>query len=401
VLRFQPPAYSPLLLSDVVAGIAGGDARPALRNDLTQRYAADVATLLGSGTMALGMAIRVAVSRRPGVPVAMPGFACYDLATAALMAQAPVVLYDVDPRTLAPDFASLQRVAASGLAGIVVVHPFGLPIPLGQLREMAQRLDALLIEDAAQGIGASIDERPAGSFGDLAVLSFGRGKGLTGGGGGALLARGAGAAAVADLPAVLGLDAGTASGCTYPDAATGARFAVKLAAQWALGRPTLYGLPARVPALKLGETLFHPPGPWLAMSAASARVVRRTHPASLHEAETRRRHAAYLIEALRGSSLQSFRAGNGHTPGWLRLPVLLPVGHRPHARADARLGVMPSYPRPLRALTELQPLLRAQPDTPGADRLARDLWTLPTHRLLTTRDLAHLATWVREASLGR
>lgn len=385
-------------MSDVVASLfGGGDARQTLRDDLRHRYAAETTVLLGSGTAALAMALRAAVARRPGLPVAMPGFACFDLATAALMAQAPVVLYDVDPRTLAPDITSLRRVAVDGIAAVVAVHLFGFPVPLQPLRELAQRQGALLIEDAAQGVGASVDGQPVGAFGDLAVLSFGRGKGLTGGGGGALLARGDGATAVWQARDALAVDDRLPSGCTHPDAQAGFAFRIKVAAQWALGRPTLYGIPARVPALKLGETLFHPPGPWRAMSAASARLVQRTLAASLEEAATRRRHAAQLLEALRGSSLQAFRAAPGHTPGWLRLPVLLPSGHRPHAREDASLGVMPSYPRPLRALPELQPLLKAAPETPGADRLAGDLWTLPTHRLLTADDLARISAWIKAA----
>ena len=47
--------------------------------------------------------------------------------------------------------------------------------------------DADAAEDAAQEAGATLHGRRLGSFGDLSVLSFGRGKGVTGGGGGALL----------------------------------------------------------------------------------------------------------------------------------------------------------------------------------------------------------------------
>ena len=56
------------------------------------------------------------------------------------------------------------------------------------IAEIAERHGLAVVEDAAQGLGATWRGRPLGSFGDVSVLSFGRGKGWTGGVGGALLA---------------------------------------------------------------------------------------------------------------------------------------------------------------------------------------------------------------------
>ncbi len=108
--------------------------------------------------------------------MALPAFTCYDIASAAVGAGVRVALYDVDPDTLGPDPASLERVLAAG-AGAVVAGPlYGVPLEWDALRALADRHGALLIEDAAQGHGASWRGRPLGSLGDLSVLSFGRGK---------------------------------------------------------------------------------------------------------------------------------------------------------------------------------------------------------------------------------
>ncbi len=396
--RHQLPAYSPLRLDDVIAAaLRGSDPREPLRARLQAQFKAD-ALLVGSGTIALGLALQAAARRRPRLPVAMPGYACYDLATAALMADVPVVLYDLDPQTLSPEPASLASVCAGGVAAIVAVHLYGVPVDLAPLRALAEQHDALLIEDAAQGVGASLAGAALGARGDFGILSFGRGKGHTGGVGGALLAQEKGVGALEALEHTSSRARATATGTTLPEASVGAAFYAKLLAQWMLGRPSLYGIPARIPALRLGETLFHPPGPATAMPAAASLIVSRTFQRALDEADVRRRNAERLLSAIATSGLQRVSAPADAVSGWLRLPLLLPERHRPHARSDAALGVMPGYPRPLRELPALQPLVRGTAQTPGADSLAVNLWTLPTHSLLSDADLVALEGWLRDAA---
>src|SRR4029434_8607789 len=110
-------------------------------------------------------------------------YCCYDLATAADGAGADVLLYDLHPLTLGPDWRSFERTLARGATAAVVAHLYGHPVDLRQAQALADSAGSILIEDAAQGVGARYDGRPLGSFGGMSLLSFGRGKGLTGGGG--------------------------------------------------------------------------------------------------------------------------------------------------------------------------------------------------------------------------
>ncbi len=71
------------------------------------------AVLTDSGTTALTLAIRAAQRIRPG-PVSLPAYCCYDLATAADGAGADVLLYDLDPLTLGPDWSSFERTLGRG-----------------------------------------------------------------------------------------------------------------------------------------------------------------------------------------------------------------------------------------------------------------------------------------------
>ncbi|HEV2146406.1 MAG TPA: hypothetical protein VGR37_03225, partial [Longimicrobiaceae bacterium] len=71
-------------------------------------------------------------------------------------------------------------------------------------------------------------------------------------------------------------------------------------------------------------------------------------------------------------------------PGWLRFPVRVRGGRGALPERARRLGVAGSYPTPLSELPQLGALL-AGPETrwPGAESLARDLVTLPTHSRVT------------------
>jgi dTDP-4-amino-4,6-dideoxygalactose transaminase len=87
--------------------------------------------------------------------VALPGYTCYDVATAAVGADARILLYDLDPETLAPDWGSLERTLEAG-AGVVVLAPlYGYPFDWSAGEALAARHDAILVEDAAQGAGGT------------------------------------------------------------------------------------------------------------------------------------------------------------------------------------------------------------------------------------------------------
>lgn len=381
--RYQAPVHSPLDVAAVAAAFLGGDPRALLADRLRGEFGAVRVHLLDSGTSALTLAILASLGPAAGGAIALPGYGCFDLATAALGAGATVRLYDVDPATLQPDLDSLRRVVAGGVRGVVVVHQYGVPVALDPIRELLRPTGALLIEDAAQGIGATWGDRPLGASGDVGILSFGRGKGWTGGEGGALLVHAALPLVDAMMERLPPADGG------------GVGSAIKLAAQWMLGRPTLYALPAAIPRLRLGETVYRDPSSPRRLGPAAARVLLRTREAARQESARRREHAERLLRSPRSDSISTIEAarGRGH-PGWLRLPVLIRSGTPIDARAAARLGIRPGYPIALDALEALRPVLDGTERLTGARDLAARLWTLPTHRQLGERDLRALERWL-------
>ena len=73
------------------------------------------------------------------------------------------------------------------LAALVPMHTFGHPSDMDALNKIAECWNIALIEDAAESLGSTYKEKPAGSLGKLAALSFNGNKIVTTGGGGAVL----------------------------------------------------------------------------------------------------------------------------------------------------------------------------------------------------------------------
>jgi len=401
VTRCQLPAYSPLAPAKLIgagvrATLAPGSASAALERHLKERFQAAEVVLTSSGTHALQLALTLAAATKPwaGRAVALPAYTCYDVATAAVGARVSPTFYDVDPTSLSPDGDSLRRALAEGAGVVVASYLYGFPLDWEALRGECEAAGALLVEDAAQGLGSRWGAKDGGTFGDLTVLSFGRGKGWTGGGGGALLMRPAFLAQAASsvAPAATDLRAASLAG-------NARAFGVSLA-QWALGRPSLYGVPSSIPSLALGETRYKDPTPPAAMGAFSAAAALAHAVAARRELEARRRNAERWTRLLEGSRRlsekylwpQALPAGScGH----LRLPALAETGGAREELVDraGSLGMARGYPLPLPELPALiaPPAERSSHRMPGARDLAHRLFTLPTHSRVASRDLDRVA----------
>ncbi|HKV49941.1 MAG TPA: DegT/DnrJ/EryC1/StrS family aminotransferase [Gemmatimonadaceae bacterium] len=380
-LRQQLPVHSPITLAGLsraaVAAAIGPRARlREVAGTLRKAYATPRVLLTDSGTSALVLALRLAVGK--GNAVAIPGYACFDVAAAVRFAKTKARIYDVDPNTLSPDLDSLDAALRRGVSAVLVAHLYGYPVDLYGVLELARRYGVPVVEDAAQGIGATYDGHPLGTFGALSVLSFGRGKGVTGGRGGALLVnddRFDGAAA--DAATVLGTPR---HGWSELFVST---------AQWILGRPWAYGVPSRIPWLHLGETVYHAAHEPRSMSVVAATLVQRAP----EQSAQRRRVADVLARAVEeGGAVGAVAVVDKARPGYLRYAIIDSGLRSP--RPD--LGVLRGYPKNLADLESLRPSLVGGDDpTPGVARLTRALFTVPTHALVRSSDLEQIIEWLR------
>lgn len=154
------------------------------RRLLRQRTGHQRAVLAGRGAAAITASLRALGLH--DAPVLIPANTCYIVLWAVLQSGNLPVLADVDLTTacVTPETLTATHITP---AAIIPAHMYGLPAPMAALCGWARERGAWLIEDAALALGTLADGRPAGSWGDVSVYSFGRGKGADMDNGGAAL----------------------------------------------------------------------------------------------------------------------------------------------------------------------------------------------------------------------
>ena len=128
-----------------------------------------------SGTDALWLAL-LAVGVQPGDSVITTAFSFFASASAIVRAGARPVLLDVEPHTLNLDPAGVEEHLRAGksanLLALLPVHLFGQCAQMDEFDRLAREYGLVIVEDAAQAIGASWHDRRAGSLGAAAAFSF-------------------------------------------------------------------------------------------------------------------------------------------------------------------------------------------------------------------------------------
>jgi len=325
--------------------------------------------------------------------VLLPAYTCPALAKVVLDAGLQPCLIDISPATFAYDAAQLAQQLNRRTLAVLLVHPFGIPQAIVPVQILAAKVGAVVIEDAAQSWGAALDGKLVGTQGNYGLFSLGPGKPLSTGGGGMICVRDA-------------TDVGS------------------IAARWqqlpvSPKRASLLAV-ARVAAF---TAAFHPLGWWLATQAGAHRV--GEHEASWGYAQTRLTPAQASIGLAQLSHLDDYNQQRRvkaeslieqlrkfdfvHIPGldrcvqgspiYLRLPVLVtshPLREQLfQALWAAGIGVGRMYGR---TLAELFPPLSVG-TYPGAQTIAQQLLTLPTHHFVTAQDIDRIVQIFRNGKV--
>jgi pyridoxal phosphate-dependent aminotransferase EpsN len=164
----------------------------AFEVELADRCGVGAVAALSSGTAALHLALLLA-GVEPGDEVLCSTFTFVASAGPIRQVGAVPVFVDSDSETwtLDPDLVAgeLGSCAHRGRLprALIAVDIYGQCADYGRLTPLCSELGIVLIEDAAEALGAAAFGRPAGGLGDLGVLSFNGNKIITTSGGGALL----------------------------------------------------------------------------------------------------------------------------------------------------------------------------------------------------------------------
>lgn len=165
---------------------ADGDFTRRCQELLAQLTSARHVLLTPSCTDALEMCALL-LELKPGDEVIMPSFTFVSTANAFVLRGARPVFVDVRADTFNLDESLVAAAITPRTRAIVAVHYGGIGCELQPLRDLARQHGLALIEDNAHGLLGTYQDRPLGSFGQLATLSFHETKNFTCGEGGALL----------------------------------------------------------------------------------------------------------------------------------------------------------------------------------------------------------------------
>jgi perosamine synthetase len=163
-----------------------GEYVTAFEEELASRCEVAHAVATSNGTTALHLALAVA-GIGPGDEVIVPSLTFVATAAAARYVGASPVLADSDPAHWCVDPADVAARITPRTRAVIAVDLYGHPADMDALREIAAQHDLVLVEDAAEALGAVYRGRPAGGLGLLGVLSFYGNKLITTGEGGAIL----------------------------------------------------------------------------------------------------------------------------------------------------------------------------------------------------------------------
>lgn len=153
-----------------------------------RKVGSEYSVALSTGTAALHLAMKLA-----GIKSGEKVF-CSDMTFAATVnpvvyeGGVPVFIdtecdtWNMDPRALEKAFEIYPDVRV-----VVLVHLYGVPAKIDEIKAICKKHNAILIEDAAESLGATYKGKQTGSFGKYGAISFNGNKIITGSSGGMLL----------------------------------------------------------------------------------------------------------------------------------------------------------------------------------------------------------------------
>jgi len=357
--------------------------------------------------------------------VLIPAFTCYSVPSSVVRAGLRIRLCDQRPDSFDFDFAKLSAMLfegrnpqadprppggasespvdardATGSSGdsikrilaVVPTHLFGYPADVARLRKLIRDPGVTTVEDAAQAMGETIEERKVGSLGDVSFFSLARGKAFSVVEGGVILTN------RDDLAEALNHFVGR-----LPRYGLLAKLKLifKATALILLIHPRLFWLPRSMPFLRLGETLFETDFPILKMSSFQAGLARNWREKLDNLREIRKDKVNRWLAMLETgrNHLSSFLGGQ--SLGLLRFPLrVTDEKKRETLLQDSSrmgLGIMPVYPTSINAIPELRGKIEAG-EFPVAESFAGQLVTLPTHGYVTQKDVTAIGRLLLHAN---
>jgi dTDP-4-amino-4,6-dideoxygalactose transaminase len=359
---------------------------------------------MSSGSAALTLCCQALKGSGGRGEVIMPAYTCPSLPAAAIRAGLKPVLCDTEQESFRMNLDQLSSRIGPDTAAIVAVHLLGIPERIVEIREMVRKQNIVLIEDAAQAFGntirveggrpeASDENKHLGTFGDIGIFSFRRGKPLGLLDGGVILANNKRTEEVVrakydSLPA--------------DSAPSSFSYLSNLLLYSVFFDPRFYWIPQRMPWLQLGETIFTLE---YEMKRMNPRILRLG--GCLLPEFGKIRHKRNELASNYRKRLEPMRPEivfphdtDDEGIALLRFPVVFKSREkRDRILSELKkrgLGATGSYPVPLNELPGAADYFDRKEVYPNAKYLSERIMTLPLHEYVTERDIERMTTIINK-----
>jgi dTDP-4-amino-4,6-dideoxygalactose transaminase len=377
------------------------------RDEIKAYFGVKHCFLVSSGKAALTIILQGLHALQPRrCEVLVPAFCCYSVPSAIIRAGLAIRLCDVNPSTMDFDFAQLPKAVSgkaaqiaadqpetgglvkSRLLAILPVHLFGLCADVERARRQVADPGVTVVEDAAQVMGTELAGRKVGTIGDVGFFSLGRGKALSAVEGGVIITN------RDDIAESIAQRVDEVACASVLDVLRQLVLAVALAV---FQRPTLFWIPKSLPFLRLGETIFDTGFPIRKLSGFQAGLAKAWQERLARFTEARQK-ASDLWDTLRLPPVfERFHSKNGSQLAFMRYPIKVKEqaiwGKLLRTSQAEGLGVMLTYPQPIHRITQLKDNFRGQ-DFCAAERLSKEIITLPVHPMLSDRDRQRIEAFI-------
>ena len=253
MFRLMPPAGAPInyrnLIRIAVSRIHSNKCPEEFVNRIKGFSQVDRCYLFDSGHSALAFLLSI-MSRVAGPAkneVVIPAYTCYSVAGSIVKSKLMIKPVDIDSSTLDYNYELLENLDYTNVLAIIGCNLFGVLNNWSRLQTIAKKANVFLIDDAAQSLGSSYGNKPSGTSGDAGFYSLGRGKNITAYSGGALVTNNVEISTLADKLIV---------DLKYPGLISEIIAYLKMISYSILLKPSCYWIPASMPFLGLGKTIF-------------------------------------------------------------------------------------------------------------------------------------------------
>lgn len=178
--RFRPYTTAGVyraILSDLALGRwDDGDSVADLERTMCAHLSIPNALFAPQARVAIHLAVKAAIRQTGRRRIVMSPYTIFDVVNMVVSAGGEPVFADLDGSSCNIAADEAEKLVDDQTAAVMITHIHGLAADVQRFRQLCDEAGILLIEDAAQALGTTVDGRQVGTFGDIGIFSFGLAK---------------------------------------------------------------------------------------------------------------------------------------------------------------------------------------------------------------------------------